>query len=1134
MNNDDDDLGLVPDKVQLSTLHDPKSIAQYLQIFHSYDPNVLYQNLQTDPINGIDSSQLHTRKLKYGDNKLPEHVSKTFMQLILEALNDKTMILLSIAAIVSFLLGLYEVFCQPTQYDPEGHIIKNVDWIEGIAIMLAVVVVVVVSAANDYQKEKQFSKLSQKKENDKTFTVIRDTATVSLIPNSQLVVGDIIKLQTGDILPADCILVSGCCDVDESSVTGESDTIKKRPLTESLSYYKDIKNNASSSASDFVVDIPNDKNVPDCMLISGSKVIAGLGKAVVTAVGISSVHGRTMNALIHGDRVPDEDAELNTDDFALENSGMTPMQERLSNLADIISVYGCLAATLLFVILFAKYLYNILSPNGRFKDLPPAERGNKFLNIFITSVTIIVVAVPEGLPLAVTLALAFATTKMTKDGNLVRILKACETMGSATAICSDKTGTLTRNSMTVTKVLIGGKTSDNLNEIQKELGKDILINIALNSTAFENKNYKKPPSSSNPFDSEGSNSNEVDTIETYNSREPYIGSKTEIALLSFANLNLDLKRLGELQKVRNEPNSKFPTIEKIVQIIPFESSRKWSGLVVKLKDTGTYRLYVKGAAEIIFKKCSYRRGTDGSLQELDENVINNIQNHIKDFAENALRAISLAHKDLLDYKTWPPAELMDKDKKDNDCASPDILFNSLLSSSDSTKFDETGLVIDGIFGIQDPLRPGVDESVKQCQESGVTVRMVTGDNLLTAKAIARNCHILTLEDNYDPHCAMEGPEFRKLTKEERVEILPKLRVLARSSPEDKRLLVGTLKSMGDIVAVTGDGTNDAPALKLADVGFSMGISGTEVAREASDIILMTDDFSSIVNAIKWGRCVSTSIKKFIQFQLTVNITAVFLTFVSAILSEDESSVLTAVQLLWVNLIMDTLAALALATDKPDKDILKKKPKGRSEPLISFSTWKMILAQAALQLTITFILKFYGANIFFGGKDELSGKEQQQLNAMIFNTFVWLQFFTMIVSRKLDEADGITGWKERCTQNNLNFFQDLFRNYYFIAIMTLIGVLQILIMFYGGIAFSIERQTREMWIVAILCGMLSLPVGVIVRIIPDDVVRALIPASLFAKFKYILYLEFLPNWDNKPKEEDEESLLEQASNVSTRE
>lgn len=1101
-------IDFAPTKKQLSTLHDPKSIKSYIEVFQSSsDDENLFRYLNTDGINGLDSDAIDRSIEKYGENKLPEHIPKTFMKLVFEALNDNTMLLLSAAAVVSFLLGLYELYFQPAQFDPEGNEITKVDWIEGVAIMIAVVVVVLVSAVNDYQKELQFQRLSDKKEKDKKCVVLRDNSTAKLIPNTNLVVGDLIKLQTGDIVAADCILIAGECESDESNVTGESDTIRKIPLSNSLAYI--------TKSTDKNLDITNDKHLPDCMIISGSKIISGFGKAIITAVGVNSVHGRTMASLIDG-HVKTDDEDINGEED-VEDNAMTPLQERLCILTDKISVYGCVAATFLFTVLFLKFLYNVFSPNGNFQDLTPAEKGNKFLNIFITAITIIVVAVPEGLPLAVTLALAFATTRMTKDGNLVRVLKACETMGSATTICSDKTGTLTKNVMTVVKAIIGGSSIERVEELSEEMKKDILANIVLNSTAFENKDYEDVHQSENPF---------AERTQAQNSKsaEPFIGSKTETALLALSKKSLDLDSIGVLQNVRNDPSSKFSDIEKVVQIIPFESSRKWSGIVVKLKDSKTYRFYIKGAAELVVKGCSHQRMGDNSIQFIDIDNSEKITETIRTFATGALRAISLAHKDFKNHSNWPPAKFVNKKSSQTDPgASPGLLFGNPLDHSKDT--DNNGLTLDGIFGIMDPLRDDVANSVTDCQNAGVTVRMLTGDNLITAKAIAKNCNILSEKTIDLPGSAMEGPNFRELNKDERVKILPNLKVLARSSPEDKRLLVETLKSMGDVVAATGDGTNDAPALKLADVGFSMGISGTEVAREASDIILMTDDFSSIINAIKWGRCVSISIKKFIQFQLTVNITAVILTFVSAVISVDETSVLTAVQLLWVNLIMDTLAALALATDKPDPNILKKKPMGRCEPLISFSTWKMIISQSTLQLITTFILHLCGAKIFFSDKMELTGKEQQQLDALTFNTFVWLQFFTLIVSRKLDEGDGISTWKGRFTQSNLNFFQDLFRNGYFLCIMAIIGIFQVIIMNFGGIAFSIERQTSNMWIVAICCGMLSLPLGLLVRWCPDEFIKKVFSDKLFGKLKYILTFGFIKSCRDKNKSEDEESLLE---------
>ncbi|CAI1998713.1 hypothetical protein SEUBUCD650_0G02580 [Saccharomyces eubayanus] len=1143
-NGDQDDFKL--SKSQLSDLHNPKSVGSFIKLFGEETGN-FFKYLKTDKNAGISlpkrtDYRKTTRYKNYGDNSLPERVPKSFLQLVWIAFNDKTMELLSVAAVVSFVLGLYELWVQPPQYDPEGNLIRQVDWIEGVAIMMAVLVVVLVSAANDYQKELQFAKLNKKKE-DRKIIAIRNDQEV-LISIHHALVGDIISLQTGDVAPADCVMISGKCEADESSMTGESNTIKKLPIANSLKDFKKFNSGHDHLRKKplDIGDADEDGNrVADCMLISGSRILSGLGRGVITSVGINSVYGQTMTS-------------LNVE------SESTPLQLHLSQLADNISVYGCVAAIILFLVLFIRYLFYVIPENGRFHDLDPAQKGSKFMNILITSITVIVVAVPEGLPLAVTLALAFATTRMTKDGNLVRVLRSCETMGSATAVCSDKTGTLTENVMSVVRGFLGNFNFDDNKSLpvseQKKLnskkvfGKDcssslrndLLANIVLNSTAFENRDFKmknKGNSSTDRDSSERSSSsngwmskllffkkNKNDNHEdqlfenvSKGKQEPFIGSKTETALLSLARFSLGLQ-VGELQDLRDQPTEKF-NIEKIVQTIPFESSRKWAGLVVKYRGSEGkrpfYRLYVKGAAEIVFQNCLYKRNLDDTLKKIDEETKEQINGEIKNLASDALRAISVAHRDFYECESWPPEQLRDKDSPNT--AAHDLLFND--------QSIEKGLILDGILGIQDPLREGVRESVLQCQRAGVTVRMVTGDNILTAKAIARNCSILSGDVSPESYSAMEGTEFRKLTKNERIRILPNLKVLARSSPEDKRLLVETLKGMGDVVAVTGDGTNDAPALKLADVGFSMGISGTEVAREASDIILMTDDFSAIVNAIKWGRCVSVSIKKFIQFQLIVNITAVILTFVSSVASSDETSVLTAVQLLWINLIMDTLAALALATDKPDPNIMDRKPKGRSSSLISVSTWKMILSQATLQLIVTFILHFYGPELFFNShEDQITSHQQQQLNAMTFNTFVWLQFFTMLVSRKLDEADGISSWRDRISTANLNFFQDLGRNYYFLTIMAIIGGCQVLIMFFGGAPFSIARQTKSMWITAVLCGMLSLIMGLLVRIVPDEVALKAFPVAYVQKFKYVFGLEFLRR-KQLAKNDDEEALLDES-------
>jgi Ca2+-transporting ATPase len=452
------------------------------------------------------------------------------------------------------------------------------------------------------------------------------------------------------------------------------------------------------------------------------------------------------------------------------------------------------------------------------------------MQILITAITVVVVAVPEGLPLAVTLALAFATTRMLKDNNLVRVLQSCETMGNATTICSDKTGTLTQNQMTVvtgtistaqrfsekggmssghTKGKEAGRLSQDLSvpefvETLPKKMKDLLLqSIIQNSTAFEGVEEDGKPT--------------------------FIGSKTETALLTFARNYLGMGSLAE-----GRANA------IVAQLIPFDSARKCMGVVVKVDD-GLYRMFVKGASEIMLSRCSRIVNIEGPEIKLSKEIEKNVNQIISDYASRSLRTIGLLYRD---FPSWPPV-------------------GCRTSEDDPTQAEFDDVFIDmiwlGIVGIQDPLRPGVEQAVTQCQNAGVFVRMVTGDNVMTAKAIAEECGIYT-----PGGVVMEGSRFRKLSKPQMDQIIPRLQVLARSSPEDKRILVKRLKELGETVAVTGDGTNDGPALKMADVGFSMGIAGTEVAKEASSIILMDDNFSSIVKALMWGRAVNDAVKKFLQ------------------------------------------------------------------------------------------------------------------------------------------------------------------------------------------------------------------------------------------------------------------------------
>ncbi|OLN85148.1 Calcium-transporting ATPase 2-like protein 4 [Colletotrichum chlorophyti] len=943
------------------------------------------------------------RKRIFKDNRIPEKKGKSLLELMWITYQDKVLMLLTVAAVVSLAIGIYQTVGLPHKPDE-----PKVEWVEGVAIVVAIAIVVIVGSLNDYSKERQFAKLNRRKK-DRDIKVVRSGRTVEISVHN-LLAGDVVHLEPGDLVPVDGILIEGFnVKCDESQATGESDIIKKR------------------NGDDVFAAIQNgdDPKKLDPFIQSGSRIMEGVGTFMVTSTGIHSSYGKTLMAL-------DEDPEV------------TPLQSKLNIIAEYIAKLGGAAGLLLFIVLFIEFLV-------RLPKQPPsvtsAQKGQDFIDIVITVVTVIVVAVPEGLPLAVTLALSFATRRMLKDMNLVRHLKACEVMGNANTICSDKTGTLTQNKMQVVAGTVGtthrfgglrpsssnGDTVDvdnssdiSVAEFAKMLSapvKEILVkSISLNSTAFEG---------------------EVDGEKTY------VGSKTETALLLLAR---DYLGMGPVAEERENA--------KVLQLIPFDSGRKCMGVVVQLRD-GRARLYVKGASEIVLAKCSqiFRDPSqDATLSQMTESNFKTVNTLINSYASRSLRTIGIAYRD---FEQWPPrsARRVDGDKNEIDF---DFMFRTMAFI--------------GMVGIQDPLRDGVPEAVRLCQKAGVMVRMVTGDNKLTAEAIAKECGILQPNG-----LVMEGPEFRNLTKSEQEAIIPRLCVLARSSPEDKRILVKRLKAKGDIVAVTGDGTNDAPALKTADVGFSMGIAGTEVAKEASSIILMDDNFNSIVKALKWGRAVNDAVKRFLQFQLTVNVTAVILTFVTAVSS---TSVLTAVQLLWVNLIMDTLAALALATDPPQDSVLDRKPEKRNASIITTTMWKMILGQAVYQLAITFML-FYGKEAIVPGPEHIS---DGQIATMVFNTFVWMQIFNQWNNRRLD--------------NNFNIFEGLTKNYFFIAISLIMIGGQILIVFVGGAAFQIapEGQTGTQWAVAIILGFISIPFGVIVRLIPDALIERLIPDYLKRRAK----------------------------------
>ncbi|KAK7690441.1 hypothetical protein QCA50_005539 [Cerrena zonata] len=998
---------------------------------------------------GAYDAPLSERHRVYGENVLPSRKSKSLLQLMWLALKDKVLVLLSIAAVVSLALGFFQDFGTTR---PEGE--PPVDWVEGVAIVVAIFIVVMVGSLNDWQKERQFKALNEKKD-ERGLKVIRD-GVEQVIDVKKVVVGDIAILEPGEIIPCDGVFLQGHnVKCDESGATGESDAIKKISYEECLAAYKKALRERSDDQTEIKFD--DVLKHTDCFMVSGSKVLEGYGSYVVIAVGPKSFNGRIMMAL-RGDG---------------EN---TPLQLKLNALAELIAKLGSLAGLILFSALMIRFFVQ-LGTNNPVRSAN--EKGLAFVQILIISVTLVVVAVPEGLPLAVTLALAFATKRMTKENLLVRVLGSCETMANASVVCTDKTGTLTQNDMTVVAGSIGihCKFVRRLeeNKARTNAGEEAGVRVDATTTRKHAQDFSIDQTELNDVLSPGLQElfNQAIAINStaFEDRDPdteelvFVGSKTETALLKFAKESswADYKATRELAEIK--------------QMIPFSSERKAMGVVVK--HGRGYRLYLKGASEILTKKCSrhvvvHRSASDYSSEkevetvEIDELSKDNISRTIIFYANQTLRTIALCYRD---FEQWPPA-------------------GCKLDSSDEVDYDDLAqnLVLIAITGIEDPLREGVRQAVADCQKAGVAVKMCTGDNVLTARSIALQCGIYT-----PGGMIMEGPIFRQLNEADMLEIVPRLQVLARSSPEDKKILVETLKSLGEIVGVTGDGTNDGPALKTADVGFSMGIAGTEVAKEASDIILMDDNFSSIVQAIMWGRCVNDAVRKFLQFQISVNITAVIITFVSAVASAQEESVLSAVQLLWINIIMDTFAALALATDPASPALLDRKPDKKTSPLFSVDMYKQIFGQSLYQTTITLVFHFLGTKILgfhHGGDAALEKKHDAVVQTLVFNIFVFAQIFNSINSRRLD--------------NHLNIFQGITRNYYFMGITLLeIGV-QVLIVFVGGAAFQVTNMAGREWGISIALGFVSIPLGALIRLIPNGPLE-----RLFMKVRLLPNPEVLP-------------------------
>lgn len=889
-------------------------------------------DLKTGLLESEKVDNYQERRQKYGVNVLPDPPKQSWCSMFIDCFRDLMLKILLVSAILSLILT--------SVFPPDGKL-KFADYIDTISIFVAVLIVSIVQTQTNYSQQQAFLEINKLK-NEFNVTVIRGGIEQQVL-NIDLLVGDLVVLKNGDRVPADGIYINGHnLKVNNSQETGES------------------------------VAVNVNESKPFCL--GGGAVESGDAHVLIVAVGENSQSGVIM---------------MNIQKMSAQRE-QSPLEKKLDRVAVIITYIGGIGSLLTFIVLLIFWIVEIVKDgwyNGRLNDL---------VNRFMIGVTIFICAVPEGLPLAVTLSLGFSMKKMMNDNNFVRHLQACETMGGATTICSDKTGTLTQNKMTVVKFFMDGIDTDGEPELTSQIKELLSESIAINSNAYMTFNEKS-------------------------NMPEYIGSSSECALLQMLpKYNINYKEIRE-----NNP---------IVILHEFDSTRKRMSTIIN--KNGQHRIYIKGAPDFVLKSCTQYVTKDGNILNLNEQKRQEFTEHISSYADLALRTMLLAYQDIGNKNEEVRDEWNDPQNVEKD------------------------LIVLCLVGIQDPLRPEVVHAIEQCKTANVMVRMVTGDFINTAKAIAYQCGILSVDG-----IAMMGEEFSSRSKLDLIEILPKLQVMARSSPRDKYRLVSLLMESGEVVAVTGDGSNDSAALKKANIGLSMGLCGTELAKMASDIVILDDNFNSIVSALKWGRCIYDNVRGFLQFQLTVNFAAMIIAFIGSIALKE--SPLKTLQLLWVNLIMDSLGALALATKGPTDALLLRPPYGESDGLISNILVRNIVGQCIYQM-IFLLLILFGAKKIFHINEPVDDAQSIHVSTMVFNTFVYFQVFNLINSR--------------VTSSDMNVFDGLFSNWVFIFIFVLIAALQAIITEFGGSAFETTHLNWKEWLICLALGFGSLIIGALLRLI----------------------------------------------------
>ena len=864
-------------------------------------------NTQDSRFKGLTDQEVLQNRQKYGMNLLTPPKRPSIWKLYLEKFQDPVIKVLLVAAAFSLLISIIES-----------------EYAETIGIFFAIFLATGIGFYFEYDANKKFDLLNAVGE-ETPVMVIRN-GKVHEIPKKDIVVGDVVILNTGDEIPADGVLLEAVSlQVNESSLTGE------------------LMVNKTTDEAHF----DEEATYPSNSVMRGTTVTDGHGVMCVERVGDATEIGKVARQATE------------------QSQEQTPLNLQLTKLANLIGKVGFTIATLTFVIFTAKDLYAYLSVTAVTDWHQWLEIARIVLKYFMMAVTLIVVAVPEGLPMSVTLSLALNMRRMLKTNNLVRKMHACETMGAITVICTDKTGTLTQNLMQVYDA--------KLDESQKNL---IAEGIATNSTAFlEEKEGEGKPSG--------------------------VGNPTEVALLLWLN-----EQGMDYISLRNQA--------KTVNQLTFSTERKYMATLVDSSVLNTRVLYVKGAPEIVMGKCN-----------LEESRVKQYNEQLLAYQNQAMRTLGVAYKVIPENSSTDCAELV----------------------------KEGGLTFMGIFAISDPIRPDVPDAVKKCQSAGIRVKIVTGDTPGTATEIARQIGLWTSEDT--ERNRITGVEFAALSDEEALERVVDLKVMSRARPMDKQRLVQLLQQKGEVVAVTGDGTNDAPALNHAQVGLSMG-TGTSVAKEASDITLLDDSFHSIATAVMWGRSLYKNIQRFIVFQLTINVVALLSVLLGAFLGTELP--LTVTQMLWVNLIMDTFAAMALASIAPSMDVMNEKPRKRTDFIISPAMRNNIFGVGA-----GFLIVLMGLLACF--KNMPGGMDVHHLT-VFFTIFVMLQFWNLFNA-------SVFG-------TNHSIFKDAGHAMGMLGVALIILVGQFIIVTFGGKVFRTEPLPALEWIYIIAGTSLVLWIGEIWR------------------------------------------------------